>query len=414
MRILSLISSVAIAALASAQAPAAPRAVTLVPDLRVEGRQMGGSRDFLFAIGAKGQLVASVRGGGTGVNIYDSTGAPWPWRLLTGRSDSSEIGFPRAVGWVGTTDTMWVSDELYRQVVLVDPNGKVLKSIENPSWIHPSWAERRKYPVFSRMMPYAVYPDRTMLVVPWRPRSLIDTPGYDRSRSRMIRMTWDGKITHTVAHLPRESRAVTLNSKACNHTIVVPFASPNHFTVSVDGMRIVIVEPGVSAADSGSVRVTMLTDRGDTVYSKRVTQLVERTSEKEVGRFLESIRACGQFTAEELRDSVKTRVPAFKSFATGVMIDRNYNTWVFARLLADTARQRSATVLNPRGEVVSVVSIPLNEIPLAVDGERYWALEPGKPRLSATFVRFKPGTTAAPPPRAGSAAGSSKPTRPPG
>jgi len=137
---------IALALITATAGAQAPRQLTLVPDRKIEIKINGNARDVLLAVGPKGQIAATIRYTGQGISVFDSTGKPYAWRLLTGRGDSSEIGMPMRISWIGQSDTMWVADAAFDgQIVLVDGAGKVFKSLENPSWIHPSWGERRKF-----------------------------------------------------------------------------------------------------------------------------------------------------------------------------------------------------------------------------------------------------------------------------
>ncbi|HEY9225582.1 MAG TPA: hypothetical protein VIP11_02970 [Gemmatimonadaceae bacterium] len=410
MQLLRLRLLVAFAVLASAatvaRAQKTPVRLSLVPDLRIDAKQIGGVRDMIFAVGPKGQIVTAMRGGWAGIRAFDSAGKSLEWDLPTGRNDKSEIGAPAAIGWAG--DTMWVADGAFDQIALVDRTGKVLKSIERPTWVHPSWAERRKYPVFSRMLTVGVLGDQTMLVVPARPRSLIDTPGFDRSASYVLRATWDGAIRGTVARLPVDPRMITLRAKGCAHVMNVPFVAAPIWTTSSDGKRVTIVEPGVTAADSGTVRITTISDRGDTVFSKRYPMEMERFPQSAIDNYLSTIGACGSFTASELRDSATRRLSPFKSPITGLLVDRDYNTWV----LQEKGNERFALLIDPRGDVSGIVTLP-HEAPVAADRLGLWVFEPAKLRVPGTYVRYKLGPTNAQPPRSAPAAASSKQSRPP-
>lgn len=400
------------AGLASAGAQTTPRPLDVAPGVRLAATQAYNQRDALLTVGPRGEIITATRFGGAKISAYDSSGTSLGWSLITGRNAQAEIGAAAAMGWVGGADTLWVSDYMYRQVVLVDGKGTVLKSIEYPSWIHPSWADRRKYPVFGEMRAIAVYPDNTMLIIPSKSKSLLSTPGYDRSSMQLLRTTWDGAIRGTIAKLPDDNRAVRIASKDCAHNILVPFAGTSHWTTSPDGKRIAIIQPGVTRADSGTIRVTMLNERGDTVYMRTIPQPAQRHAPADVDGFVAKITSCGSFTADELRDSVKTRVAPFQSFLHGVSIGRDYSIWVFVRNGVDAANGRSATILDARGEVVGQVPLLVNDVPLAVDRGGYWLLEPSKIRAPGTFVRYNLQTTSAPPPRSGSTSAASRSSRP--
>ena len=369
--------------------PTNARRLVLVEDFRIDAKELGGQRDPLVVVGPKGQIASTMRFGFMGISVFDSSGKAFPWKIATGRNDNSDIGYPMAIGWLGATDTMWVADVAYDQLAFVDARGKVVKSIEYPSWIHPSWSERRKYPVFGHMEPVAVYRDETMLVIPSRPRSFIDTPGFDRSMTHILRTTWSGSIQRTIAAFPEDRRAVRLHAKGCEYTVPVPFAARSFWNASVDGMRIALLDPGTSTADSGTVRLTTVNDRGDTVYSRTYPQPAVRVLQASIDNLLNSLKACGSIPVGALRDSVSKRVPQFKSFVTGMITGRDYSTWVMFRALSDTSAERTGMILDPRGEVFGVVSLPPNHTILAGDGSHLWTLEIGRMRNVAALVRFR-------------------------
>jgi hypothetical protein len=412
MRLLSIALTLAAAAAAGAQT--APRRLGLVIDRRIDIKIAGNARDVLLAVGPKGQIAATMRYTWQGISVFDSTGKAYPWRLQTGRGDSSEIGAPMAINWVGQSDTMWVADASFDgQIVLVGPNGNVFKSLEKPTWIHPSWAERRKFPVFGRMDLLAVGSDQTMLIIPSRPKSLLDTPGYDRSSTQILRATWDGAIRGSVAKLPSSNRAVELNANGCRHVIQVPFAAPALWAISPDGSRIAMISTVGANGDSGAVRLTMLNEKSETVFARDLPITLERVQQQKVDEFLNGINACGKFTGDQLRDSVRSRVAKFTSSVSGVMVGRDQSTWVLLRNPA-MPTERDALIIDAKGDVVGQVALQQNETPLAVARDYYWSFEPGKQRAS-TLVRFRvdPNAKAAPPPRTAPASASSKSSRPP-
>jgi hypothetical protein len=421
---ISFLRSIALFSLAAATAgaQATPRQLALVPDRQIEVKLPNANvRDMLLAIGPKGQIAVTARNGWGGISVFDSTGKPYPWRVKTGRSDSSEIGFPLRMSWVGQSDTMWVADASFDgQIVLIDGAGKVFKSLENPTWIHPTWAERRKFPVFGRMQLLAVNSDQTMLIVPSRPKSLLDTPGYDRSRMQVLRATWDGGIRSSVAMLPPDNRAIQFRAKGCNYTLQIPFGRTAAWDVSLDGSRVAMITMSGGTADSGAVHLTVLNERSDTVFARDLPLPVQRVDQASLDKFLGTVNTCGQLTAEQMRDSARSRFAKFTANVSGVMVGRDQSTWVLLRNPM-VPTERRALILDPKGEVVGIVTLKHNENPLAVGRDYYWSFEQGKPNTPSTLVRFRvdatgkanTASTAAPPPRTAPASTSPKRSKPP-
>jgi hypothetical protein len=399
--ILLLASSVA-----SAQAP---RQLYLATEARIEAKWIKLERDPLVVIGPKAQIIVSTRFGWSGIGAYDSSAKPL-WQVKTGRGDDVEIRAPAAIGWIGTSDTVWVSDVGYDHVALINGKGEVIKSIEYPTWLHPSWAERRKYPLFSRIEPHAVYRDQTMLVVPSRERALINTPGFDRSLIHLVRSTWDGRIERTVTRFAKDPRQLTVRTKGCNHVVGIPFAVRSFWGVSSDGSRIVAVDAGVTRSDSGTFRVTALNDRGDTVFTRRYAQPVVRTSEKAVEEFLEKLRPCGDATVQQMRDSVSKRIPPFRSLVTGQVVGRDQSVWVVMQAASDSSPDRTAMILDPRGDVIGTVLLPSGQTLVGADRDHLWTIEFARNRTPVALVRYKVTATR---PRSTPAVGISKGSRPP-
>ncbi|HEX3867022.1 MAG TPA: hypothetical protein VHV78_09725, partial [Gemmatimonadaceae bacterium] len=250
-----------------------PRALTLVPDERIDLAKLGGAREMLMGVGPQGNIVLVPRGGWSGAAMaFDSSGAPLPWKLVVGGGklmigggNDADVGVADRLGWIGGTTAMWISDPMYRQIAVVDEHGTVTKSIERPSWIHPSWSDRRRYPLFASSDPLAVYADETMLVSPGHQRSIISTPTYDASLTHMLRTTVSGSIRRTVATVPADDRQVDVHvqrvgGRGPGRPFFLPFYARPVSSVSPDGMRIAVASYGVTTADSGTVGVTMLTD----------------------------------------------------------------------------------------------------------------------------------------------------------
>ena len=222
-----------------------PRPLSLVAGPRIEARQMMSARDIIVAAGPDGRIVVAGRAANGEIRGYDSAGTMSPWKLAVGRADSAEIMYPSRVGWVDGTTTMWINDPGYRQIVLVDGRGRISKSIEYPSWLHPHWADRRAYPVFAAMEPMAVYADSSMLVLPLRERSLIDTPGYDHSVQHLLRVSRNGAIERAVATLPLEQGRVVARGPGAGERIInIPFAAKTIFATSSDGRQLVFLVAG--------------------------------------------------------------------------------------------------------------------------------------------------------------------------
>ena len=399
---------VALAPAARAQ-PSVQR-LGLTEELRIPVKLPGGTRDILVAVGPDGRVVAAPRYARGEVIGFDSAGRALPWKIPTGRGDDAEVMWPSRIGWIAGVSTMWIADAGYEQVALVDAVGTVVKSVERPSWVHPTWAERRKYPVFGSMEAFAVYADESMLIMPSRDRSLLSTPSFDRSRPHLMRASFGGSIQRSIAALPQTRNSLALRAKGCAYTITIPFAARTYWAVSNDGSRVIIVTPGT---DSGTVRVVSIAESGDTVFSRLVPQPVTRIAPATIQNFLAGVRSCGTFSAEEIRDSLAGRMPAFAWYVTGVMPGRDRTTWIVMRAASDMSSERTAIVLDDRGETIGAVTLPANETLVGGDRWHAWTIVPGGVRAPSAIVRYRLAPTRAQPPRSARAGGRTSTPRPP-
>jgi hypothetical protein len=394
-----------------ALAQPAPRPLAMVPEARFEIGRLGQPRDAIVAVGQNGHVAIMSRYSSGEIQAFDSTGKRLGWKVPLGRQDNAEILYPSHIGWLG--DSAYVIDDGFHQVALLDPAGKVFRSIEYPSWVHPHWAERRKYPVFASMQPIAMYPDHSMLIFPGRERSLLTVNGYDRSVAHLLHVSSNGAIDRGVATLPIDRGNLTYRSGGCFHSVNVPLSAPLQWAVAANGARITFATPALSEADSGTFRLTTLTDRGDTVFSRRYAQPVQRTPKDAADRFLASLQSCGKITETEIRERAAKLIPAFRSFVTGVVAGHDGSTAVLMRTASDTSRQRIALVVDPRGDVVGSLVFTIDQAVADVTRDHVWMVEMGPSRTAASVVRYRISPTNAPPARSVPVSSSSRPSRPP-
>jgi hypothetical protein len=252
-----------------------------------------------------------------------------------------------------------------------------------------------------------------MLIVPGRERSLLKTPAYDRSGQHLLRATWNGAIQRTVAMLPESQTAVEFRNRGCNHVAGIPFGSHADWAVSADGSRIVLVTAGVTPGDSGTLRVTALGERADTIFSRVIPQPAVRVPQEAIDNLLSNQRACGSLPTEAVRDSILRRVSAFRSYLRGVLVGRDGSTWVTLRAVSDTSQERTAIGLDERGEIIGAVTLPANQNFVAADRGHIWMVEGGRSRAPAALVRYRLDATPAQPPRTVRVASPSSTARPP-
>ncbi len=341
--------------------PKAPPQLAVVEELRVTLPDTRAQRGASLLVGADGRMIAVPLWGGDMV-AFDSTGKQLPYKQTIGGPTDPEIRYAERFGWVGKM--MWVWDPPSQQIALVDPQLKVTKSLEIPAWIRPTWADRRKYPVFSRMNPLALYPDGSWLVGPTNPKSLVDTPDYDKSKTYLVRIAESGSIQRTIAKVPWLPNAPRGGPPEKGKQV-----SPRNFafwSASADGSRILFGIPSTAAGDTNHV-LTLINEKGDTIYSRPM------------------------FFADPV---------------AAARVGRDGSTWLQLR---SRTGDRTWLVVDPSGQQRGTVTFENNTFVHDADGPRIWTTE--RVGMAQLLVRYR--VTTAPPPRTAAPSKSSGRPRPP-
>jgi hypothetical protein len=384
------ISLIAQRGAAARETAARPPQLTAVPDLRLTAASLGltGSafgRGGHVALSPDGRIVVAPQVGDL-VDL-DSTGKRLSWKIQVGGRDP-EIWMVDRMGWAG--NTMWVIDQGFRQIALVDARGKITKSLEHPSWVRPAWADRRKYPVYSRVTPLSLYPDGSWLVIPYREKSLLDTPGYDTTVQYLMRISESGSIQRVVARVPREPARVDVTSGKTTRSFFIPYRAQGMFGWSPDGTRIGIVSANTKGADSATFRLTVIGEKGDTLVNRlypytpiRITpQARDSVRERTQGKV-------GTLTEEEVRNRIAEQIPPFYPPVSGLVIGRDNTIWVQLRTAPSvkSGDLRTWLVLDPAGAPIGSVSLPHDFVVEVASRERLWGFERqlGQPPVIARY-----------------------------
>lgn len=361
-------------------------------DLATENVRRGGG---LLSVSPTGRMIFLPEYYRSAFRAFDTTGKDLQWDLRVGRTNDADIGWVRRLGWIGRTDSMWVEDQMYGQVLVVDPAGKVQRGVEEPSWVRPRWAERRRYPLFTDMEWVGVYSDGTMLVLPRRPRALFDTPQYDRAMQHLLRVDADGIIRGTVARVPVVEGRLQFRDGTQRRWQRVDFFPRHYWKASPDGQRVAVVTQ--SRTDSGAFRAVMLDANGDTVFARDYTATATRIPPERKAEALRGIQPFGKFTADMIRDSVRRRMADFEPPVVELSVGVDHSLWIWLRDPGGPATEWVAMILDPTGAKVGYARLPRSFRTAEVAVDRAWTLTRGD-RTQLWIERFRrvPATAARP------------------
>ena len=368
-----------------AASQARPPQLRAVQDLRIEKGFTTGTRLATVLPGPAGELmVTPLQTVGT-IAGFDSTGRPLSWSVSIGGRES-ELRWVSRMGWSG--NTLWVADPGYEQIALIDRAGKVTKSLEYPAWIRPSWADRRKYPVFEGLEALALYSDGTWLVRPTGDEvSLTSAPEYDKNYHYFMRVGENGSIKRVIGRAFRDDPFMEIKSRGTERRVTVPFrGAAVVWNVAADGSRIVIAATSYRGADSATYRVTALGERGDTAFSRKFpyspVPITKKSVDSSVARFS---RTVGDLSPEQVRDLVAKQIPPSYPAVQEVVVGRDKTTWLG---LHATGADREWIILDPAGAAIGTVALPKQVTVRAADRNQAWAVESNGENVVAV-LRYK-------------------------
>jgi hypothetical protein len=390
-----------------------PPAFRFVPELSIDLSRLNVRRGGgLLSVSPSGRMLFLPELYRSEFRPFDSTGAELGWTLMVGRATDSEIGFVQRVGWI-PGDTLWVADQAYDHVVLVDPGGRVFRSLERPSWVRPRWSDRRRYPLFSGFILEAVYPGGELLVRPTRPRHLFDTPLFDRDHLYLLRTDRDGRILRTVMKVPALDGRIELRDGTERRMQRVDYFPRTFWKVSSDGQRVAVVTPALR--DSGSFTVTMLDAMGDTVFSRPYRARAVRIPPARRDSILARIQGFGRHSAQAVRDTVRALMPDFESPVVLVAVGIDHSVWVWLRQPGNSMQEWTTLMISPTGQVVGTAVLPRSFRAAEVSMHNVWAITregSGNALQLRRFRREPLPATAARPARIARSAASSPPAQP--
>ena len=361
-----------------------PQQLRAAVDLRIDKDLPRNARSMILLVGPSGDIYAAAIPSPGGLRSFDSTGRAASWSIKTGYGDDLDIRAISRLGWFG--NTLWVADPGFGQIALVDRNGKVTKSLEYPSWVRPSWSDRRKYPVFARLEPVAVYAEGSWLVRPSQQRSVMSTPEYDDAYNYFMRIGENGTIQRVVARFPRDRDRVEYKNGNSTRSIPSPFPPLTVWDVSSDGARIAVVTTALRGADSASYRVTMIGEKGDTIYSRKFPFTPAPLTKQGVDSIRARLnRGMGGRAPDEAIESVLKQLPAAHPAVESVVIGRDKTLWLE---LHSTGADRQWVMLDAAGAPASTVSLPKTFVLRAADRDHVWGYEVDGDHVGAV-VRYK-------------------------
>jgi len=360
-----------------------PTQLNATVDLRIDSALVNPVRQAIILPGPSGEIVVAPQEAQGTLRWFDANGRALPFKVPITYGRDSDIRSVTRLGWSGST--LFAIDPGFRQIAVFDRGGKVTKSFEYPSMIRPGWSDRHKYPLFSRYDLLALYPNGDLLARPAEPKELMSTKEYDSTFSYFMRTNENGSIQRILGRVPRNEGVLERRSGGSRWIYRVPFFPRTMWDIAPDGSRIAMVSQPLKGADSGSYRVIVIGEKGDTVLSKKFpTTLVaipKKTVDSAVARVSGNLR---DHPLDELRGLVAKEIPPVFPPVEGLILAADQTIWL---QLHSTGADRQWLALDPAGNPIGVVSVPKNFVARAGDRTHLWGFEAEGDQLRS-LVRY--------------------------
>jgi hypothetical protein len=273
-----------------------------------------------------------------------------------------------SVGWAG--DTLWAIDSGNNRISYFRPNGEFVRSVNFTALTRSG--EHSAAP-----LPLAVLADGSVVGMPRIPADFlsggivesIPMLRSNRSAEQLDTLAWVSVTHHVLEMRPADDiRMFGLQ----------PLSDHDLFDVFPEGSGLVLVERrAAERSDFGHIRVTKLAITGDTVFSRAYAYRPIPVGEGLIDSLVSIQVAARPHGMSAVRYAAAVRgalyIPKYRPPVKKVLTGRDHTIWL-EREGEESASARW-TVLNPTGELVAVVDVPVELVLLHVQADLVWGVE---------------------------------------
>jgi hypothetical protein len=331
--------------------------------------------DINWVGGTEGGVVAIITMMDKQVRLYGPDG-----QLIAaaGRPGSGpgEFEWPNHGGWRG--DTLWVADSNLRRLTLVDPIGRITRLTPPLLKIQRRGSSAGANAAYGTPLAYALLPGDTMLV------SALPT---GVSTSQILRVSPDGWIERVLLDQPHAMPGrISYELPRGGGSMDVPFYPTGRWRASPYGSAIVRLDP--ESSYEGTFRVTLITTRGDTIYSRTYWLEPIRIPKAVIDRAVMD-RVGGARTSIE-KNAVRTKLPGlmpavYPVYGLLLVLDEGDCTWLH---MQPYSGRNEWLRLDRSGDPQGRVVLPPQHYITAAHGRHLWAVETDENDVES-LVRFE-------------------------
>lgn len=280
-----------------------------------------------------------------------------------------EFGSMTLQGWLG--DTLWIGDLDTRRLSLITESGLLARTQPWPAGVTFSQGLTRPYPTFIFSVPWALYPDGSVLSFTYLANDQL--PNWFRKPTAgsqpFVRTTADGLYKHVVAWIFPTNEECYFSAPGVTRRSL-PLCFQPMWAVSSRGNVIALVDVEQSGAREDLVRAVAINAEGDTLFARSIpvphTRIPRAIADSVRRRFVNAIRRGG---GPEVTVSLPSTFPSFQRVL--VAVDEK-SVWLERGRFGT---EREWLILDLKGRSVGELRVPKDLELKAVSAEKVWAIE---------------------------------------
>lgn len=299
------------------------------------------------------------------VRFYDPSG-----RLLAtvGREGEGPGEFQRLVraGWIGDTDTLWVSDTQLNRAVVISPDLETVRTVRNHELAQPSPADSGRFATYMQPSPYAMFGDGSSLV--W---AILALPGSgpELEGPPVLRLSPDGEIMNLVGVIGYVDRFVTVSGSARR---AIPYVPGFTWTMGSHGTRMATLTTDMALPEP-AFRVQVVDAAGEVVFDRSYPfepePIPSAVMDSAIATTVSTLEGAAR---AQMEAQLRAHAPELYPEAEQVVIGRDHRIWVGMR---PRPQGRRWLALSPTGEPEAEVVLPSRVTVHTADREYLWCTE---------------------------------------
>lgn len=388
----------------------------LVQELRIDGAAADFSGVGSVAIGRNGEIIF-VEPQDFRLRFYDATGKETS-RFGRRGQGPGEFGVSSRrepvqadvrVGVMG--DTVWTFDRTLRRFTLISMAGKLIRTVPQPNKLPSFSGNERPEPGTKRKLlsfdSRAIFPDGS--AIGWVLYGHIDIVKTSKGADVPMQRTSDrgyaiasvrGDVTRVIATTPLMKNFINVErmNGLQSWGTSIPFVEGVYETMAPDGTRIAYGVTTFTPDHTGSLRITVIGLRGDTLVARNYpfagVPISARVADSAIAVQMRSYRPAPDSkmrpnappdVADEIESKLRAGIPPAASPYRSLLLGIDYSLWLSGPS-APTGRQYF--ILDEHGTPLGTVTLPKNSYIAAASRTTVWTVEDDANDLPS-LVRYR-------------------------